>query len=167
MRMSEMFEGYLTKKDITAEQLARALATTGPLKHKHMWYTGAVSAAGHEVKSQNTPIPQAKDSTEVDVPGGSYPGIDADLDAFRGKAVALKANASRILELIDQTLDAMAGGRTLAATLTTLGETAIHSDGQNITQLSCVIAAIESCCEAAAELAATVNQQGQSAAPPI
>jgi hypothetical protein len=48
-------------------------------------------------------------STMVDVPEGSYPGMDVEQDALRGLAIALKTNSARILDLIDGSLDFTAG----------------------------------------------------------
>lgn len=110
MRMSELIE-QTKAKQIEDKHLARALAVTGPIRHEGAIYSGGPTPTGHVLNvTRGKTVPgTVRLSTEVDVPEGSYPGIDAELDSLRGKLVALKAMSSRALDLVDRALDKPSG----------------------------------------------------------
>ena len=102
----------------------------------------------------------ARDATKVDVPEGSYPGVDPAQETFRGRAVTLKANAVRILDWIDGALDTTAGRGGVDGILSALKATTVSAEGGSTDGFRALSSAIRTVEASVAELAAImVNQE--------
>lgn len=120
MLMSDLIEQYRANPGGPTNTLVRALVKTGPLYHDGSYYSGQINGSGHTLNSGTQVIAGAQAASEVDVPAGSYPGVDPELDALRGTAIALKVSSGRILNLIDGAIDKTGGQGGLAGVIAAL-----------------------------------------------
>jgi len=162
MKMSELVDEYLANRGAKAENLARALANTGPLIHRGQYYTASLTPTGHTLQTGTKVIAGARQAAAVDVPEGSYPGVDAEQDALRGRAVALKANTVRILDAIDQALGTVAGKGGVPAVLAALKAAEVNAAGENIDGLHALTSAIDTVQRAATELSEIIARHKNS-----
>lgn len=161
MRMTELINLQTANLGKDNLHLVEALVKTGPVMHDGYTYSGIINGSRHELRKSTQPAAGARPATAVDVPEGSYPGVDADQDALRGRAVALKASAVRILDLIDAALDTTAGKGGAAGIIAAMKTHQADAEGRPVDGIYALEAAIRTAEEAAAWLSVVVANRGE------